>query len=364
MQSEKIVGNTRENNFNIIRFVAAVMVVYGHMYHLIGSYPKPILGTAVSSIGVKIFFLISGYLILQSYLRDSNLVRYGIKRFFRIIPGLAGVVLFSIFIVGPLFTSLPLRDYFMDPSLKTYARNILLFINYNLPGVFAENIYPNAVNGSLWSLPVEVFMYLMVPIVFFVFSKFNKKKTIIFCAIFCEIVNIARQIFYPELRVVIYGSNVIDALALIPYFFVGMMFNFAEIKKYLNLQLATGIMIIGMMLDVNAIKGELILFFVLPYFIFSFVFVENPVFKKCFAKNDYSYGMYLYGFVVQQMLVNKLAYLGFSLNVFMVISTIATLVFAMLSWHLIEKPCQKIGKRLLKTSYVSKLKCREISGVN
>ena len=87
-------NNSRENNFNIIRFVAAIMVIYGHMYYLIGSNPKCYYGMPVSSIGVKIFFLISGYLIMQSYLRDANILRYAIRRFFRIVPGLIGVVLF------------------------------------------------------------------------------------------------------------------------------------------------------------------------------------------------------------------------------------------------------------------------------
>lgn len=352
--------NSRENNFNIIRFIAAVMVIYGHMYHLIGSYPKNYFGMAVSSIGVKVFFLISGYLIMQSYIRDSNLLRYCIRRFFRIVPGLIGVVLFSVFIVGPIFTTLPLENYFSDPLIKVYLKNIVFYINYNLPGVFVDNIYPNAINGSLWSLPVEVFMYIMLPAIFIIFRKVSKKPVVFILAIISECVNLGRQIFFPDLRIVIYGSNIVDALALIPYFFVGMLFCFDGIKRYLNFQLATALLIIGMMLDISTVKGELLLFFVLPYFIFSFAFVENPLFKKCFSKNDYSYGMYLYGFVIQQILVNKLAYLGLSLNVFMLISTTVTMIFAILSWHLIEKPCQKIGKRLLHNVYIARLQSQEI----
>lgn len=357
-------NNSRENNFNIIRFVAAIMVIYGHMYYLIGSNPKSYFGMPVSSIGVKIFFLISGYLIMQSYIRDTNILRYAIRRFFRIVPGLIGVVLFSILIVGPLFTTLPLGDYFRDPLTKIYLRNILFFINYNLPGVFAENIYPNAVNGSLWSLPVEVFMYIMLPFIISIFRKLPKKPVILCLAIIMEGINIGRQVFFSDLRVVIYGSNVIDALALIPYFFVGMLFCFDEMKRYLNFQLATALMLVGMMLDVSGKKGELVLFFILPYFIFSFAFAENPYFKKCFSKNDYSYGLYLYGFVIQQVLVNKLAYLGLSLNIFMILSTVVTMFFAVLSWHLIEKPCQKLGKRLLNNKYIFNLKSKDIPKID
>lgn len=363
MQKSININSDRENNFNIIRFAAAIMVIYGHMYHIIGSVPKTFLGTAVSSIGVKIFFLISGYLIMKSYIRDSNLVRYFVRRFFRIIPGLIGVVLFSVLIVGPLFTSLDLQDYFHDSLITVYLKNIFLFITYNLPGVFTENIYPNAVNGSLWSLPVEVFMYIVLPIIFILFSKVKKLPLVITLAIFAESVSIFRQIMFPGLRIVVYGSNLVDWLALIPYFFVGMIYGFEEIKKHLNLQLGTALMLTALMLDVSSIKGEVILFFVLPYFIFSFAFADMPYFKNCFSKNDYSYGMYLYGFVVQQMLVNKLAYLGLSLNVFMVISTVCTLILAMISWHLIEKPCQLLGKKILKNPKIMQLTKREVSGI-
>ena len=266
----------------------------------------------------------------------------------------------SVFIVGPIFTTLPLENYFSDPLIKVYLKNIVFYINYNLPGVFVDNIYPNAINGSLWSLPVEVFMYIMLPAIFIIFRKVSKKPVVFILAIISECVNLGRQIFFPDLRIVIYGSNIVDALALIPYFFVGMLFCFDGIKRYLNFQLATALLIIGMMLDISTVKGELLLFFVLPYFIFSFAFVENPLFKKCFSKNDYSYGMYLYGFVIQQILVNKLAYLGLSLNVFMLISTTVTMIFAILSWHLIEKPCQKIGKRLLHNVYIARLQSQEI----
>ena len=76
--------NSRENNFNIIRFMAAIMVMAGHMAY-IGGYSLPILwGQGIQSLGVKIFFLIGGYLISKSWLSDPNPLRYSIKRIFRI----------------------------------------------------------------------------------------------------------------------------------------------------------------------------------------------------------------------------------------------------------------------------------------
>lgn len=156
-----MIADSRNNNFNIIRFVAAMMVVLGHMCHLVAVEVNQLLGQAVSTIGVKIFFLISGYLIAQSFLNDSNIVRYCIRRFFRIIPGLAGVVLFAVFIIGPVFTILPIKDYFSHGTTWAYLKNIGLYIQYFLPGVFEANPYPDAINGSLWTLPVEVILMIL-----------------------------------------------------------------------------------------------------------------------------------------------------------------------------------------------------------
>ena len=98
--------SNRHNNFNVIRFFAAVMVIYGHMCSLIGIGQFSVMKQAVSGLGVKIFFVISGYLITKSFLSDSNALRYSIKRFFRIMPGLAVIVVLTTFIFGPFLTDL------------------------------------------------------------------------------------------------------------------------------------------------------------------------------------------------------------------------------------------------------------------
>lgn len=343
-----MITDNRKNNFNIIRFVAAMMVVLGHMSHLIGVEVNSLLGQAVSTIGVKIFFLISGYLIAQSFLNDSNILRYSIKRIFRIIPGLAGVVLFAVFIVGPLFTTLPMREYFLHGTTWSYLKNIVLYVQYFLPGVFENNPYPNAINGSLWTLPVEVFMYIVLPIVFLVFRRIDKAIVAAMLAIVLEVLHLAITRRMPGVRLVIYGTDMVSALAIIPYFFMGIVFMSPKVKKYLNLQLAIGLFCIAEIMSFSNLKSEIVVFFVLSYFVFSFAFAENPRFVKCFSKNDYSYGLYLYGFLIQQIVVKILWKYQLTLNVYFVICAVLSTFFAMLSWHLIEKPAQQLSKKLLK----------------
>lgn len=351
-----MIADSRNNNFNIIRFVAAMMVVLGHMCHLVAVEVNQLLGQAVSTIGVKIFFLISGYLIAQSFLNDSNIVRYCIRRFFRIIPGLAGVVLFAVFIIGPVFTILPIKDYFSHGTTWAYLKNIGLYIQYFLPGVFEANPYPDAINGSLWTLPVEVMMYIALPIVFMMFSKKDKIVVATILAIVLESANVGIAKWLPDARLVIYGTDMVSALTIIPYFFVGIIFISPKLKKYLNLQLAIGVFCIAEMMNFSSIKSEIVVFFVLPYFVFSLAFVEKPKFVKCFSKNDYSYGLYLYGFLIQQVIVKLLWDYQLSLNVYFIICAVITLIFGMLSWYLIERPSQRLAKKILKSDNIVKLK--------
>lgn len=348
--------NTRVNNFNIIRFVAAMMVVLGHMSHLIGVEVNLFLGQAVSTVGVKIFFLISGYLIANSFYNDSNVIRYAIRRIFRILPGLIGVVLFAVFIVGPICTNLSIREYFSSSVTWNYMKNIVLYIQYFLPGVFETNPYPAAVNGSLWTLPVEVLMYIAVPVIFLIFRKIEKWKLAIVLAILTQSLNIGIRLLKLDAYYVIYGTDVVSALTIIPYFFVGIVFTNEKIKRYLSLQVATGLICVAAMLNFSEIKSELLLFILLPYFIFSFSFVQNPVFKNCFSKNDFSYGMYLYGFLIQQVVVERLIGYQLTLNVYFVICAILSVLFGAFSWFVIEKPAQKLAKRILKSLTIKNMK--------
>lgn len=346
----------RNNNFNMIRFVAAIMVIYGHMSHIIGVPVLTVFNQDVSTIAVKIFFIISGYLIASSYMRDSNILRYSIRRFFRIIPGLLILTLLTVFVFGPLLTTLSVKEYFSAPETFLYLRNAILYPQYNLPGVFTNNIYPNAVNGSLWSLPVEVAMYILMPILLFIFKKLKiMKPGIIITVIAMILLDLVRMKYFPEARFIFYGSNVIDGLTLIPFFFIGCLFTFPEVKKLLNLQWAVALSAGGLLISLNYIKAEALLFIILPYLIFSFALEPRPIFGNFFTKHDYSFGLYLYGFLIQQILVLYLSKYNLSLNIYFVISVIVTFVFAFLSWHLVERPMQNLGKRLLKSKIISKL---------
>jgi hypothetical protein len=151
------------NNFDLLRLFAALLVLWSHAHTLAGR-PEPLLlsWATLGPVGVFIFFVISGYLVSISWNADPNIGRFLARRLLRLIPALIVVILLSMFVLGPLVTTLPLADYFSHPHFSLYLLNIVLHPVYSLPGVFEHMRVPYAVNGSLWSLPVEFLMYLVL----------------------------------------------------------------------------------------------------------------------------------------------------------------------------------------------------------
>lgn len=345
-----LLENTRSNNFNIIRFVAAFMVIYGHMSSIMGLPAQTILAQRVSTIGVKSIFVISGYLITKSCMSDDHYGRFLFRRCIRIFPPLILMVLVVVFIMGPVFTVLPFREYFHNYGTRYYFRNILLYPIYSLPGVFADCPYPNVVNGSLWTLPVEFALYLVLPIIITLFKKFGAlKQGIAVTAILSLGGSIARVVFFPDVRLVFYGTNWPDALSLLPYYFMGALFSLFDMKKYLNIQIGILLISIASFCTTNQALNELAVGLALPYFILSVGLIQEPLFSSFFEKADFSYGIYLYGFPVQQVLYQIIHPFFPSCGVLTmsVVSFGISLCFAVLSWFLLERHIQKLSKVVL-----------------
>lgn len=150
----------RNTAFDYLRLAGASIVVLGHSWALLDR--PPLFGIGWHAYGLILFFVVSGYLITGSWMADPQVVRFAEKRVRRIMPALLAVVALTVFVLGPLITVDP--KYFTDPETYKYLwRNSVLLPYSTLPGLFINNPLP-AVNGSLWTLPVEAFMYALTPL--------------------------------------------------------------------------------------------------------------------------------------------------------------------------------------------------------
>lgn len=351
----------RNNNFNAIRFLAAFFVVAGHMYVLTGESAPVLCGHSIQTIGVYIFFVVGGYFIAQSWLNDKSIIKYTLKRIFRIWPSLIAVVTISIFVLEPCFTKLPLRLYFRHCWI--YASNILLYISYSLPGVFENNIYPNAVNGSLWTLPIEVAMYVFVPAYFAIIGSVHSDKLRhgLVLAITVFLCSLDLYFLHAPCSLVIYATDLISAVHMLPFYFIGMTVKYFEnsserfnacVHRTDNLPLAALLLLLSCAFDVNEIYSRIVLYVVVPYMVFAIGYAPSSVLKRIGSKAEITYGIYLCSFPIQQclsaVLIENNKYYDSTVMVFV---SFALSCFAALLLHCtVERVSSYYLHRLLKTA--------------
>ncbi len=343
---------TRANNFDFLRVLAALSVLYGHMFVLMGEPVPFLLGTSLHGLGIDIFFCVSGYLITLSWQADPSPARFARRRALRILPGLAGVLLFSVFVLGPLVTTLPLRTYFTSGETWRYLGNIVLFprIHHTLPGVFADNPFPGAVNGSLWSLPVEVLMYVMsagIGLAVLAAARLGLTRVLarplpwhlLGGAVLWGFLIAVEASGRTSLFVAGSDLTVIAGLGL--YYLSGAVLALAPTRLPLRTDIA--VLIVGALVVMPATA--------LPFgpraFLFAYAvlaFAQGTSFAGFARRGDFSYGLYLYAFPMQQVVAAHFhGVLG--VHVAALLSLAGALALAVLSWHLIEAPALRLKPR-------------------
>ena len=155
------------NNFDILRLVLAVLVFFAH-WNILTSQKISFVLFSIGDLAVHLFFIVSGFLIFLSFDADQNKKHFYIKRFFRIFPLFAFlIILQTLFFIG-----------FSDGStfevIKYFIANIF-FLNFLAPSVGStlSSLEVNAINGSLWTLKNEVVFYLIVPLLFMLYKKWG-----------------------------------------------------------------------------------------------------------------------------------------------------------------------------------------------
>jgi peptidoglycan/LPS O-acetylase OafA/YrhL len=318
------------NNFDFLRFISALFVIISHSYDLTGRENEELLlaisgGTYhFSSLGLICFFVTSGYLVSQSLFSSSSILNYAWKRILRILPALCAVVLFSVFVIGPIFGSLPLREYFLSTHTYSYLRNILcvLPMQWSLPGVFISNVDPS-VNGSLWTLILEGRLYILLPLLYIL--RFFKRKYLA-TAVFVGLV-----IFSPWIYLL--GKFYPIGFYLALFFMAGVVaaLNKKSIKynKWLFIAALSIIVLRCFYEFVNPLT-----FIAFPYMIFYLAQLRGAL-NRFGRYGDFSYGMFLYSFPLQQCIV-QLAGRGISISLMILLSVVLALLFGVLSWKFIE----------------------------
>lgn len=326
----------RKNNFDFLRLLAASLVFWSHEFSITGQVDPAIFpGLTRGKLGVYIFFAISGYLVTESWTRDPHPVRFLLKRVLRIWPGLIAATLLVTLFIGPWVTRLSIMDYFSDPLLLEYLQVLRLKITFALPGVFENNPYPTTVNGSLWTIPLEFHWYLIL-LLLGLFRITRISTLFIALNILIGVLSFTPQLVTQE------HFNLID-LGL--FFCYGICLSTGQ--RYWTkapMTCLAGCLVIS---SIYLYLGlyPLAIWMTLPYLVILIGTRSSPWIREVGRYGDFSYGVYIYAFPIQQTVVHFL-HDSLSYSALFAVSYALTLLVSCLSWHWIERPALKLKHSL------------------
>jgi len=340
------------NNLDLIRIGAALTVIWSHAYAInnIAKLTEPVSSftgkETGGSIAVYIFFFISGMLVTNSLLTKKNIVDFILARIFRVIPALAFLLIITALIIGPFVTSLTISEYFSSPQWHRYiTKNLLMDTQFSLPGVFEHNSYPGSVNGSLWTIRYEVICYLILPLLLLMRVTNNKIISTSLCLF---------VIFAPTIEIIK------NHIPLYNFFYIVVVFScfalggiYAIHKHLIRVSLLIPMFFLLLHLITERHYPSISKLF-LPFFFCTIAlwFSSLNLVKNLHIKYDISYGVYLWGFLIQQ-LISK--FLNMNIYLSQILAILLAIVAGYLSSKFLEIPALKLYKKIMKHSWIMRL---------
>lgn len=352
----------KHNAIGFMRTAFALLVILGHSFHLGGYGPDWLVRfsggqIAFGTLAVLGFFMLSGYLITASFVYSSSVWRYLWNRFLRIMPA------FWVALVVVAFGFVPLMYVLQNGTLEGFLvmgdggplryiiNNFGLNIHqYEVSGLTSNLPWPSAFNGSLWTLAYEALGYLMIA-AFGIFGVFKKQSKLVLAgtvtlfglfilnqAIPGSVANILPFFGDPQL------------LPLMMYFFAGSTWYLYKDKVTLNNRyfiLAAILYVLSLKFGFYAAIGPIAFTYIIFYLATHF-----PI-KSFDKKADFSYGIYIYAFPVQQLLA-QLGFQDYGVVIYTLLAAIITVPLAVLSYYLVERPALKLKSAQLRIRRRSK----------
>lgn len=354
-------ASRRNNNFNLIRMLAAAAVLISHSYPLAlgpaGIEPlSEWIGLSLGEVAVITFFCVSGFFISMSRDRAQGSVDFFTARFLRIYPGLLVVVLVCAFLIGTAFTTLPVSEYLSRSDTYRYVTGDLsLFgMRFQLPGVFEDNPLPG-INGSLWTLFYEALLYVMVGLLGAAAIFDSGRRRFFWFLMTYGVLYIAYKTAAAHIPALAALGRLHAFFSTSLPFVIGMgLYHYRAAIRLRALWLVPLIALAAWSYKETYFVECLVAAWV--YLIFYLGFAGIPWLERYNQLGDYSYGVYIYAFPVQEVLAHVQK--GLSPLSMMVEALPIVLIAAVLSWHLVEKPSMSLRRSAseLLTSYLTSLR--------
>jgi peptidoglycan/LPS O-acetylase OafA/YrhL len=324
------------NNYNLIRLIASLAVIYGHSFFLFKSGGNTDFITSVynaessGGLAVELFFYMSGIYISLSFVNSKTYLRFSINRIFRIWPALIVCIILTVFILGYFVTGS--FDYLrQDATWKYLISNsiILKGATSEIPGFFTENFYPKIVNGSLWTLKIELRCYFIL-FLLGIMGAFKSRPYLFILAILCTIVII---ITHSNIGTILMTDQ--RAVKLIIFFLAGSLSYYYQNYILIDWKIAVSLMIL-------TILWPPLIYLAMIYG--SLTLGASKFARKIYLPGDYSYGIYIYAFLVQQTTAHFFPDINSLESCLLVVPV--TVILSIFSWHFFELPAMNFAKKL------------------
>lgn len=341
------------NNFNLLRLCAALAVFFSHSQFLYSlRMPVPFAGHSLGSLGVYVFFFVSGYLVHQSWQREPRWDAFWLKRVARIFPGLVVASIFATGLLGPLMTVMPVSEYLAHPETWRYFINNAFGVATTqvLPGVFETTPFRRAVNGSLWTIRYELLMYLALSLLGV--ARLSTRAwtfpllTLAMAVLWLALRDAAAPRSAADASWLAAMFNWPDVSALAVYFFTGC--SFAALRLAGSYWLG-GVALVAATLAVvlrHPALVQLCVWVLVPCGMFYLAY-RGVRWIRGAPHQDISYGVYIYAFPIQQTMTQLSLDRGWPWLACLVLSLAATCALAWMSWHWVERPAMAASRRLL-----------------
>lgn len=326
----------RDNSFDVIRHVCALLVLFSHHFVLSGREEPFVPGfNSLGGIAVAGFFTISGYLVAGSFLHTSTMSAYFLKRAARIYPALAVCAVLMVFAVGSMESVGGGMDFVVSRDSILALAKVLCFGPADIAQLTQGFIFSGSLNGSLWTLKIEVLMYLLIAVGLFVRPS--------------VVVPIAMLAGFVAVRLYCQSSGNDLTQKLGVYALAAIAFCVGSILHFLALEskstrlglLASAAVVLAVALKLGGAFAP-----ILATISFSVILIPLALSTRdriIRGRFDASYGIYLYAFPVQQLVINLS---GLSFYPSMFLSVLITAFLGVLSWFVVERPAIRAASAL------------------
>jgi peptidoglycan/LPS O-acetylase OafA/YrhL len=325
------------NNLDFLRLLFALAVIFSHSYPLVTAIPddEPLWRLThhhdtLGGLAVVFFFFVSGFLITGSYISSPNLGRYLRKRSLRIFPGYLACAAVSILVVAPLAAVHADPHLFAKLTLQTVIMEPL-----SAGQLFISNPWPSDLNGPIWTIRYEFCCYLLIPLLAFV-GLLRRPMAIFWMLPILFLLSFAPRIF-PGLnqRHLLIGQWGPWCRFVREFLLGSLFFLWRQKIRITPAVVAVAVVcVVGSSYVKPTELGNLILETATACIVYYVAFADWIPLHHFGKYGDFSYGTYLYGWPVQQMLIR---HFGAHLSPLGLFFTAAPLSvgLAILSWHLV-----------------------------